>query len=98
MNIMFYSASFQSIVIYTGHKIQLTLVKTEESDALEPVCRALGCCVCKHCLSTSIVCPASPSGLLSVVLSVDATVQVMPLPCPSVGAVLQSHVVLKGKR
>lgn len=40
---MFYSASFQSLVIYTGCKIQLTLVKTGESDACEPVCRALGC-------------------------------------------------------
>ncbi|KAI1231680.1 hypothetical protein IHE44_0007758 [Lamprotornis superbus] len=35
-NTMFYSASFQSIVIYTGHKIQLTLVKTGESNACEP--------------------------------------------------------------
>lgn len=36
---MFYSASSQSIVIYTGHEIQLTLVKAGESN----VCRALGC-------------------------------------------------------
>lgn len=42
-NTMVYSASFQRIVIYTGHKIQLTLLKTGESNACEPVCRALGC-------------------------------------------------------
>lgn len=58
-------------------------------------------CVCRYCLSTSTVCLASPSCLLregAVVLPADAIVWVIPLPCPSPGAILQSHVVLKGKR
>lgn len=61
---MFFSASFQSIVIYTGHKIQLTLIKTEESNALEPVCRALSCSclqalpVHKYCVSCKSLRPA----------------------------------------
>lgn len=56
--------------------------------------------VCKCCLSTGTGYPASPLCLLrkgAVVLSLDAIIQAIPLPCPSTGAILQSHVVLKGK-
>lgn len=97
-NIMFCSASFQSIVIYRPQ---------DPADPHQRNLMPMSLCaepwaarVCKYCLSTSAVCPASPSCLLrkgAVVLSVDAIVQVMPLQCLSAGAILQSHVVLKGK-
>lgn len=58
-----YYASFQSLAIYTGHKIQLTLHKSGEPNAGEPVRGALGRVhlrvqrVCCLLLSTPLPCP-----------------------------------------